>query len=84
MATMTYGSHARTHAPVHDATAKTAAASKPGFFHRLWNAMMEARMRQAMAELRLHQHLLPTDFELAGNKIGHKNEDQLPFVRYRD
>jgi len=38
-------------------------------------------MDQAMREIRQHQHLLPAEYELAGNKISYKNEDQLPFVR---
>jgi hypothetical protein len=85
MATMTYGSHARVHgATVEKKSAQKTSASKAGFFSRLWTAMMEARMRQAMTELRLHSHLLPAEFELAGNKISYKNEDQLPFIRSCD
>jgi len=80
MAAITYGSHA----PAHGATAEQTTASKPGFFHRLWDAVVQARMNQAMREIRLHSHLLPAEYELAGNKISYKNEDQLPFVRTRD
>ena len=32
----------------------------------------------------MYKHLLPAEFEIAGNKIGSKNEDSLPFVRARD
>jgi hypothetical protein len=77
MAAITYGSHA----PAKTAAAAPTSAEKPGFFARLWTAMMEARMKQAMTELRAHQHLLPAEFEIAGNKVMRKNEDQMPFVR---
>ena len=81
MAAITYGSHAPAKAAVTET--KTAATSTPktGFFARLWTAMMEARMKQAMTELRLHQHLLPAEYEVAGNKVIRKTEDTLPFVR---
>ena len=79
MAAITYGSHA----PAHAASAETTSAPKAGFFARLWNAMMEARMRQAMTELRLHSHLLPAEYEIAGNKVTPKNEDQISFARGR-
>lgn len=79
MAAITYGSHA----PARTATAETQSAPKPGFFARVWNAMIEARMKQAMTELRLHSHLLPAEYEIAGNKISPKNEDQISFARGR-
>ena len=81
MTAITYGSHAAT---AEKKSAATATAPKAGFFTRLWNAMIEARMRQAMTELRMHSHLLPAEFEISGNMISCKNEDQLPFVRPRD
>jgi hypothetical protein len=87
MAAITYGSHAP--APTATAEAKSAtqsaaqSAPKPGFFTRLWNAMIEARMKQAMIELRQHRHLLPADYEVAGNQVTRKNEDQISFARGR-
>jgi hypothetical protein len=80
MAAITYGSHGATAAKKISATS----AKKPGFWSRIWDALVEARMRQAEREIRQYRHLLPAEFELAGNKIGYKNEDQLPFVRARD
>ena len=80
MAAITYGSHGAT---AEKKISKTA-AKKRGLFARIWDAVIEARMRQAMNEIRLHSHLLPGEYEIAGNKIGYKNEDQLPFVRLRD
>ena len=38
---------------------KTAAASRKGRFARFYDALIEARMRQAMRELALHHHLMP-------------------------
>jgi hypothetical protein len=79
MAAITYGSHA----PATTASAETKSAPKVGFFARLWAAMMEARMKQAMSELRLHSHLLPAEYEIAGNSITRKTEDQISFARGR-
>ncbi len=79
MAAITYGSQA----PAQTASAETKSAPKVGFFARLWNAMIEARMKQAMTELRLHRHLLPAEYEIAGNNVTRKNEDQISFARGR-
>ena len=80
MAAITYGTHGATA----EKKISTTSAKKPGFWSRIWDAMVEARMRQAEREIRQYRHLLPAEFELAGNKIGSKNEDSLPFVRARD
>ena len=80
MAAITYGTHGRTAAKKISETS----AKKPGFWSRTWDAMVEARMRQAEREIRMYKHLLPAEFEIAGNKVGAKNEDSLPFVRARD
>lgn len=78
MAVTTYGAHA----PLYDAVAKIEKpAKKAGFWHGFWQAVVDARMRQAEREIALHRHLLPAEFELAGNKVGSKNEDSLPFAR---
>ncbi len=50
-----------------------AAPAKKGVFARFYNALMEARMRAAMREIRMHQHLLPDDVT--------RNLGTLPFVR---
>ena len=52
------------------------AASGPartGLFARLFNAVMEARMRQAMREIAMREHLVPEDLR--------KDLGALPFVR---
>ena len=85
MAAITYGSHGATaEKKVSKTSVNKTAAKKPGFWSRVWDGIVEARMRQAMNEIRLHSHLLPGEYEIAGNKISYKNEDQLPFVRLRD
>jgi hypothetical protein len=80
MAAITYGTHGATAAKKISETS----AKKAGLFARFWGAIVEARMRQAEREIRMYKHLLPADYEFAGNKIGSKNEDSLPFVRARD
>ncbi len=83
MTAITYG----TRVPAHAAAATKAPArsvSETGFWTRVWNAFIEAQMRRAMREIRMHQHLLPVELEIAGNRISYKNEDMLPFVRPRD
>lgn len=68
MAAITYGAGAPA------ATAKAAAkpAATKSFFARMWDAMIEARMRQAMREVALHRHLLPAELEQAGRKLTDK------------
>ena len=84
MTAITYGSHAPAHGATAEKTSAKTVAPKRGFFGRLWDAVVEARLQQAMREIHLHRHLLPAEFEIAGNRIIYKNEDQLPFVRPRD
>lgn len=47
--------------------------TKRGFWHRLYLAVLKARMRAAMREIAQHRHLLPED---QARKLG-----VLPFVR---
>ena len=77
MAAITYGSHDT----IAEKKVAKATANKPGVLSRFWSAVADARMRQAMREIRMHSHLLPAEYELSGNKLTRKNEDQLPFVR---
>jgi hypothetical protein len=42
--------------------------------------VQESRMRTARAEIARHRHLLPVDFELAGNRLDGRSEHQLPFM----
>jgi hypothetical protein len=55
---------------------------KRGFFARLFDAMAEARMRQAMRELAMHRHLVPEDLlEKYGYTASVKDDSKLPFTR---
>lgn len=77
MTAMTVGSTAALPAtPI----AASAAAPKQGLFARAFAAFVAGRMRQAEREIAMHQHLLPAQFQYAGDRLtsGDKN---LPFVR---
>jgi hypothetical protein len=50
-----------------------AGPAKKGLFTRIYNALMEARMRQAMREIAMRRHLVPEDIR--------KDLGSLPFVR---
>ena len=78
MTTITYGAATATRtAPAIPA----AAPKRKSFLVRFYEAFTQAQMRRAEREIRMHRHLLPADFELAGHKLTRKNEDSLPFVR---
>ena len=65
-------------------TAKTAAPAKPakGFWARFFDALVEARMRQAEREIRMHLHLVPTDvLKQSGYAANYKDAEKLPFVK---
>jgi hypothetical protein len=52
------------------------------WFARFMAALQEARMRSACETIARHRHLLPADFEIVGNRLSARNEDQLAFTRY--
>ena len=63
-------------------------APRKGLFMRFMEAMMAARMRQAMRELALHQHLMPPvdvvpqdELKRAGYTATQADAGLLPFVR---
>jgi hypothetical protein len=73
-----------TAATFHTRTAITDGRSerKPGFFARLFDAMAEARMRQAMRELAMHRHLTPEDLlKKYGYTATLSDDSKLPFTR---
>jgi hypothetical protein len=45
----------------------------------LFAAVQESRMRKARAEVARRRHLLPAEFELAGNRLDARSEGQIPF-----
>jgi hypothetical protein len=76
MAAVTYGAHSAIE------TAKPAPKTKSkSMLMRFFDAIAEARMRQAEREIALHRHLLPAEFEIAGLKVSPRSEDSLPFTR---
>ena len=78
MTTITYGAATATcTAPAVPA----AAPKRKSFLARFYDAFVQSQMRKVERELRMHRHLLPADFEFAGNKLNSKSEDSLPFVR---
>lgn len=63
------------------ATSVKAPASGKGFLARAWAAFIAARMRQAEREIAAHIHLLPGQFQAAGERLAPRSEKDLPFVR---
>lgn len=66
MTAATYTSSIRDAAPA--PTAAKPAIAGQSVWSRLWNAFVEARMRQAMREIALHRHLLPGELEASFNR----------------
>src|SRR5437868_3275818 len=55
---------------------------QPGFFARLFDAMAEVRMRQAVRELAMHRHLVPEDLlKKYGYRATLRDDSRLPFTR---
>jgi hypothetical protein len=58
------------------------AAGKPSFWSRLFDAMMEARMRWAMLEINRRRHLVPEDLLKKNGYTATVNDDgSFPFTR---
>ena len=73
-----------TAATFHTPTALPEARSeqKPGFFARLFDAMAEARMRQAARELAIYRHLVPEDLLKEHGYMATVSDDSAyPFTR---
>jgi hypothetical protein len=64
-----------------------AAVAKPAqpatsVWTRIWDALIESRMRQAEREIRQHIHLIPADVLAEMNfRPTYKDAKKLPFVR---
>ena len=57
-------------------------APKHGLFTRFYNALIEARMRQAMREISMHRHLIPEHvLKSAGYQATVTKDGALPFTR---
>jgi hypothetical protein len=55
-------------------------ARRGGWFARFIASVQESRMRTAHAEIARHRHLLPAEFEVAGDRLDARSEHQLPFT----
>ena len=55
-------------------------ARRRRWFARFLAALHAARMRRAREVIAQHRHLLPRDFEIAGDRLNARSEDQLPFI----
>jgi hypothetical protein len=76
MATLTYDIGAA------GAVKSAAPSARKGFWARVLDAMIEARMRQAEREIRLHLHLVPEDIlAKSGLEATYKGAGKLPFVK---
>jgi hypothetical protein len=66
------------------ATSTAAAPAKPqkGLFARFFDALIEARMREAERQIRQHIHFVPENvLRQAGYKADYQNDAKLPFVK---
>jgi len=64
------------------AAAKSAVSGSARRSLRLYDALVEARMRQAMREIAMHRHLVPDEVRTsAGHEAGLANDGELPFTR---
>ena len=64
------------------AIAVAAAPKRAGFFKRMLDAMIEARMRQAAYELNRYRHLIPQDeVAKAGYRVSLTADEAMPFTR---
>jgi hypothetical protein len=51
-----------------------------GWLSHLIELVQASRMRSARAEIARHRHLLPAEFELAGNRLDARSEHRLAFM----
>jgi hypothetical protein len=64
------------------AAAKAPPAPKKGFWARVFDAIVEARMRQAEREIRVHLATIPADvLARSGFKATYHDAAKLPFVK---
>ena len=65
----------------HSPSAVARRSNRRRWFARFLAAWQESRMRTARQVIAQHRHLLPAEFELAGDKLDARSEDRLPFMR---
>src|SRR5215831_3895596 len=61
----------------HSPSAVARRSRRASWLARFLAAVQESRMRSARAEIARHRHLLPAEFELAGNRLDARSEHQL-------
>ncbi len=85
MTTITYGTAPATTVVIKTQPAKALPAKTlpdKGFWTRLYDAFVEARMRQVEREIRNHVHLIPEDvLKASGYRATLRNFKGLPFVK---
>ena len=83
MTTITYGTAPAAAARTIPNKAKpTKAQPIKGFWTRLYDAFVEARMRQVEREIRNHMHLIPEDvLKNSGYRATLRDSKNLPFVK---
>ena len=58
------------------------ARKRKSILARFYDALIEARMRQAMRELAMHRHLIPEDvLKKAGYSVSLDDDSAYPFTR---
>ena len=77
IATYDTASAVRAKAPASAAPAR----KRTSLLSRLYAGLIDARRRQAFAELKRHGVMLPSELEQAGWKLNERSEDSLPFTR---
>ena len=80
MTTITYGTAPATTVTIKTLPAKAQPAK--GFWARVYDAIVEARMRQVEREIRNHVHLIPEDvLKNSGYRATLRDFKNLPFVK---
>jgi len=68
--------------PSYGTLPREAVPKRKSLFQRLFDRMIEARMRKAEEFIRQNRHLIPRELEeQAAWKISPRSEDSLPFLR---
>ena len=65
-----------------ESAASTAESARKSLLRRFYDALVEARMRQAMREIAMHSHLVPDHIlKSTGYEASLANDGGLPFTR---
>ena len=65
-----------------ESSASAAGAARKSLLRRCYDALIEARVRQAMREIAMHRHLMPDHIlKSAGHEATLASDGRLPFTR---